>query len=239
MLDIDTPVFDRANELPRILSEDATWQPPRAQATVRGTTVRLASDGPTVEWRLAAQAARLTSNAFSGQAANDNTDWPLQKLLRAEDNAYCLALAERYRDLHDTANRPIALVGNEAENLYFVQNVDAEGNDKGAKVIKGRNALVETQPRRNLAAPVPKKWTGDWPILASIDARRELAILRAHLGFVPKILDAFEWSVVDGLTLEQIGKRLGAGSKGAKGEARARVFDGFGIVDRFWRLRAA
>jgi hypothetical protein len=88
-----------------------------------------------------------------------------------------------------------------------------------------------------MAAPVPKKWNGDWPILAAIDAKRELAIVRAKLAYVPTILDAFEWSVVDGLTLDEIGKRLGAGSKGAKGEARARVFDGFGILDRYWRAQ--
>jgi hypothetical protein len=41
------------------------------------------------------------------------------------------------------------------------------------------------------------------------------------------------------MTLAEIGSRLGAGSKGAKGEARARIFDGFEIVDRHWRSQRA
>lgn len=107
---------------------------------------------------------------------------------------------------------------------------------------------MDTAPRRIVmagsetktrAAPVPKKWNGDWPLLASIDAKRELAVLRHRLAYVAKILDAFEWAVVDSLTLAEIGARLGAGTKGAKGEARARIFDGFGIVDRFWRSQHA
>lgn len=179
--------------------------------------------------------AHYSSNFHSPQAANDNQDWPLQKLLRTERNAHCLALAERYRELHDTATNQVELVGKEADNLYIVQNVDEDGKVNGAKVVRGKKAFVDAQPSRNRAAPVPKKWNGDWPILAAIDAKRELAIIRAKLAYVPKILDAFEWSVVDSLTLEEIGKRLGAGSKGAKGEARARVFDGFEIVDRHWR----
>ncbi len=128
-------------------------------------------------------------------------------------------------------------------DLFIVRNEDKDGRDKGQKVVTGKKAIMDTTARRAVAtndetkkraASVPKKWNGDWPILAAIDAKRELAVIRAKLAYVPKILDAFEWSVVDGLTLEEIGKRLGAGSKGAKGEARARVFDGFGIVDRYW-----
>lgn len=236
LTEIDIPVFDRKTTEAPIVDKKAEWTPPR-QNSARGVAVRLDGDGPTIEWRMSAQAARITSNKYSGQAANDNQDWPLAKLLRTEGNEHCLSLAERYRDLHDTATRPTQLIGKEADNLYVVENVDEEGKSKGVKVLKGKKASVDLQPARNRAAPVPKKWQGDWPILASIDAKRELAIIRAKLAYVPKILDAFEWSVVDGLTLEEIGKRLGAGSKGAKGEARARVFDGFEIVDRHWRAQ--
>lgn len=187
--------------------------------------------------------AWYSSNFYNG-AVYDNADWPLQKLLRTERNEHCLDLAQRYRDLHDTATRPCQLIGRETDSLYVVHNQDEEGRDKGPKVVTGKKANVDTPARRSAvasdetkrrAAPVPKAWTGDWPILAAIDAKRELAYLRARLAYVPAILDAFEWSVVDGLTLEEIGKRLGAGSKGAKGEARARIFDGFGIVDRYWQ----
>ncbi len=232
----DIPVFDRRDALPAILDE-GEWSPRRTTVKVSGTTVLLSNDGPSIEWRLAAQAKRLTSNGYDGQAANDNADWPLQKLLRTEGKDYLLSLATRYADLHDTASRPTQLIGKECENLFFLENKDAEGRSKGVKVVTGKKAQVDTQPRRNMAAPVPKKWIGDWPILAAIDAKRELAILRAKLAYVPAILEAFEWSVVDGMTLDEIGKRLGAGSKGAKGEARARIFDGFGIVDRHWRAQ--
>ncbi|GLR49725.1 hypothetical protein KYK30_14290 [Shinella yambaruensis] len=235
-------VFDRRDMLPAIIDE-GEWAPRR---TVRapGVTVRLPADGPSLQWRLDAQAARLTSNRYRGQADNDNEDWPLQKLLRTEKNEACLDLAIRYRDLHDTATAPTQLVGREPTDLFEVQNRDRHGKWKGPKVVTGKRAnpampaqraAVAGEETKKRAAPVPKAWTGDWPILAAIDAKRELAFLRARLAYVPAILDAFEWSVVDGLTLEEIGKRLGAGSKGAKGEARARIFDGFGIVDRFWR----
>lgn len=233
----EIPVFDRRHTLTSIIDDHTEWMPPRATVP-RGVVVKLGEDGPTIEWRTAAQAARITSNKYSGQVANDNQDWPLAKLLRTEGNGECLALAERYRDLHDTATRPTQLVGKEADDTFhLVQRLDKDGKPKGLKVVTGKKATVDTQPSRNRAAPVPKKWNGDWPILAAIDAKLELAIIRAKLAYVPKILDAFEWSVLDSLTLEEIGKRLGAGSKGAKGEARARVFDGFEIVDRHWRAQ--
>lgn len=241
----NVPVFDRRDALPTLVDGTDDWQPTRTRIRARGVTVRLPSDGPSVERRLALHAVWASSNRYSGQAANDNQDWPLAKLLRTEKNEHCLALAERYRDLHDTAETPL-LAGREAADLYVVHNSDKEGRDKGVKVITGRKANMDTAPRRIVmagsetktrAAPVPKKWNGDWPLLASIDAKRELAVLRYRLGYVGKILDAFEWAVVDSLTLAEIGARLGAGSKGAKGEARARIFDGFGIVDRFWGQR--
>lgn len=233
----DIPVFDRCDTPTAIQLDEGAWSPGRTSVRVAGLPVFLVNDGPSIEWRLTAQAKRLSSNRFNGQAANDNEDWPLQKLLRTEKNDHCLQLANRYRDLHDTASRPTQLIGKECDNLFLVENHDEEGRPKGVKVVTGKKAQVDTQPRRNMAAPVPKKWNGDWPILAAIDAKRELAIVRAKLAYVPAILDAFEWSVVDGLTLDEIGKRLGAGSKGAKGEARARVFDGFGILDRYWRMQ--
>ncbi|MGV8939808.1 MAG: hypothetical protein ACOH2J_22045 [Allorhizobium sp.] len=233
----DTPIFDLRDEPTSIIDKATEWTPTR-QATKRGFTIHLDSDGPCIAWRTSAQAARITSNKYSGQAANDNVDWPLAKLLRTEGNGECLALAERYRDLHDAATQPTQLIGKEADDTFhLVQRLDKDGKPKGLKVVTGKKASVDSQPARNRAAPVPKKWNGDWPILDSIDAKRELAVIRAKLAYVPKIIDAFEMSVVDGLTLEETGLRLGAGSKGAKGEARARVFDGFGIVDRHWRLQ--
>lgn len=244
-LDSELPVFDRRDALPAILNK-GEWAPARTRIKTRGVAIRIAGDPrPSFVWDDAKEAERelwrrnaaatYASQWYDGQAANDNQDWPLQKLLRTEKNDHCLALAERYRALHDIAERPTALVGREPVDLYIVQNIDKDGKKKGPKVITGKKAMVDTQPSRNRAAPVPKEWTGDAALIATIDARRELAFLRGRLGYVPAILDAFEWSVVDGLTLEEIGKKLGAGSKGAKGEARARIFDGFGILDRYWR----
>jgi hypothetical protein len=256
-LEKDIPVFDRRDVLPAILDE-GEWAPRRIRIKSTGVTVRLPGDPPPKHWWAGAPdgqqeswmemwirngAAWYSSQWTSGQEANDNEDWPLQKLLRTEKNEHCLALAIRYRDLHDTATMPVQLIGREPEDLYEVQNRDKQGKWKGPKVVTGKRAnpavpaqraVASTETKRR-AAPVPKKWNGDWPILAAIDAKRDLAYLRAKLAYVPAILDAFEWSVVDGETLEEIGKRLGAGSKGAKGEARARVFDGLGIVDRYWR----
>lgn len=253
-LEKELPVFDRRDTLPAIHLDDGEWTPRRTRVK-RGDVVLMAGDPvPKIFLSVAPHdeierfrtngMAWYSSNGFNGQAANDNEDWPLQKLLRTEKNYHCLQLATRYRDLHDTASQPTQLIGKEAENLFLVENQAEEGRSKGVKVVTGKKVSVDTVPTkktpaaentRKLAVPVPKKWNGDLPILAAIDAKRELAILRYNLSYVPAILDAFEWSVVDGLTLEEVGKRLGAGSKGAKGEARARIFDGFGILDRYWR----
>ena len=256
LMEKDIPIFDRRDTPAAIDLDAGEWSPRRARMK-RGDVVLIAGDPlpkiflsvaprDEVERFRANGTAWYASNGFDGQAANDNADWPLQKLLRTEGKDYFLSLAVRYRDLHDTASRPTQLIGKECENLFFVDNQDAEGRSKGVKVVTGKKANADTAPTkktsagettRKLAAPVPKKWNGDWPILAAIDAKRELAILRAKLAYVPAILEAFEWSVVDGMTLDEIGKRLGAGSKGAKGEARARIFDGLGIVDRHWRAQ--
>ncbi|PDT09778.1 hypothetical protein [Rhizobium sp. M1] len=241
----EIPVFDRRDTLLPIVESADEWAPVRTRIRCQGEPVLQQNDGPSEEHRIRAGVAWYSSHHFRGQHANDNEDWPLAKLLRTERNDLCLALAERYRALHDAAAMPTQLIGREATNLFLVHREDESGKSKGVKVVSGRKANLDTPAKRITmagivkpnAVPVPKKWNGDEPILAAIDARRELAILRARLAYVPKILDAFEWAVCDGLTLETIGKRLGAGSKGAKGEARARIFDGFEIVDRFWRGR--
>ncbi|WLS03108.1 hypothetical protein [Shinella oryzae] len=250
----DIPVFDRRHMLPAIVDK-GEWAPRRIRIKSTGVTVRMPGDPPPskpmedlgahdLDMWIRNATAWYSSQWTSGQEANDNTDWPLQKLLRTEKNEHCLDLAIRYRDLHDTAMAPTQLIGREPEDLYDVQNRDKEGRWKGPKIVNNKRvnpavptqrAVASTEETKKRAATVPKKWNGDWPILAAIDAKRELAFIRAKLVYVPAILDAFEWSVVDGETLEEIGKRLGAGSKGAKGEARARIFDGFGIVDRYWR----
>lgn len=221
------------------------WQPVRHTA-VRGIPVRLAHDGPTIDDRLKMQAARLTSNKYRSQLANDNQDWPLKKLLNTEGNAVCLAWAERYRDLFDAATSNVQMIGKDASENVYVLHRSKEDESTGTityreeKVIKGKKSQLDTQPNRataageqtkKRAAPVPKKWQGDWPLLNKIDASYELARLRAKLG---PIIPAFEAAVIDSQTLEDIGKAHGIGNKGAAGAGRALVFLGFDVVGRFW-----
>ena len=220
----DVPVMDRREMTPALTSAPGEWTPPRVLTKIKGARVALL-DGPDVEWRLAAQAARLTSNRYSGQASNDNIDWPLAKLLKTEGLDYHMRLAERYRDLHEAATATTELRGGEPNDLYMLEDVDKNGKSHGAKKITGKKATPESAATRKvlpldgmkkLSAPVPKKWNGDWPLLARIDATRELAIVRGQLAFVPKILDAFEWAVIDGLSLADIGKRLAPAARAAR-----------------------
>ena len=242
----DLPVMDRRDLSPAIVSAQGDWSPPRIRMKVQGVHVACPGDRPvyTVDQFIAKGSAWYSSNRYSGQAANDNIDWPLGKLLKTEGLDYHLTLAERYRDMYDVAMAPFELRGTEPNDLYMLEDYDNDGKRKGVKKLTGKKANVASAPTRKvlpgdgtkrLSAPVPKKWNGDWPLIAKIDAGRDLAYLRGKLGFVPKILDAFEWAVIDGRTLAEIGKALGAGIKGGKGEARARIFDGFDIVDRYWK----
>ena len=128
----DVPVFDRRDLLPTIIDTESEWAPAH-RTERRGYPVRLEGDGPSISWRMSAQAARITSNKYSGQAANDNVDWPLAKLLRTEGNDHCLALAERYRAIEELAYRPTALIGKEADNLYMVENLDMDGKSKAQR----------------------------------------------------------------------------------------------------------
>lgn len=244
----DVPVFDRASVSTSILSRADEWNPAKTRIRLCGKPVAILDDGPTKAKRKAISEAQRTSAKCDDAARNDNDDWPLKKLLLTEKNEYCLGLAARYRDVYDKATMPTDLIGREPDGLYEVRNRDADGRDKGAKELTGKRQDVSIEPKKakatsddtkQRAAPVPKKWQGDIPLVNAIDARRELAMLRARLAYVPKILEAFEMAVIDNFTLAEIGNALGAGSKGAKGEARARIFDGFEIVDRYWQRRRA
>jgi hypothetical protein len=243
------PVFDRRDHLPD-LTEDLSqseWAPSRARVTAKGVRVAFPGDPANagIDGFIARGTAWYSSHFFSGQVANDNKDWPLEKLLNTEKNEHCLRLARRYRHLHDTATGPTQLIGTDAsENVYLVHNEDENGRHKEIKLVAGRNANVETAPTnkvsatgklKKLAAPVAKKWQGDMPLISKIDAIAELSFIRSRLAVTDNIIAAFEAAVVDGHTLDAIGRARDAGSKGAKGAARAWIFDGFQIVDRYWR----
>ncbi|WP_163269653.1 hypothetical protein [Chelativorans alearense] len=238
----DPAVFD-ACRLPIRLVEsrkDLEWSPTRTTVKLRGKQVFTAADGPDDEHRIRAQAAWCSSQRFSGQHANDNQDWPLAKLLKAEGHDHCLALAERYRDLFDAANSSVDLIGKDmADNIYLMHRTDLDEStgkllDKGAKKVAGKKARLDMHGKQS-AKPIPKKWSGDWPLLHRIDANRELALAQAALGWLREALEA---AVVGGEKLETIGRGHGARNpKGANGAGRALVFLGFQALDEFWQRR--
>lgn len=212
--------------------------------------VGLASDGPTVEWRLRANAAWQSSERYSGNVANDNKDWPLAKLLQTEGNASAMALANRYRRIWEAANAVVELAGHDAsEGIYVMHRTDLDASTgklvaKGEKRV-GRNASapsrtgLRTDPSqpRPMSKVISKAWQGDADLIAQIDARRALAGAQASLGWLK---EAFEAAVLEGATLEDIGRDHGVGNAtGAKGAGRALVFLGFQAVEECWMRRAA
>lgn len=250
----DIAVFDSGRLSTRLLErrKDLEWSPPRATAKSRGKVIFTIADGPSVEHRIRAQSAWISSSRHSGQAANDNVDWPLAKLLRAEGNDYLLRLAERYRDMWNAANMPCELVGRDlADNIYLMADIREDEStgtrkNKGVKKVKGKKARLDVPPRQALrtrseqpkgrSAAVPKKWQGDWPLLHHIDCRRDLSAAQSALG---PLREAFEAAVVGGETLEAIGRDHGVGNKaGAKGAGRALVYTGLQCLDEFWRKPA-
>ena len=244
----DPAVFDVARELPALVDEKGDWTPSKTKALPGVPVFRCGSDGPSTECRIKAQAVWTTSNRYSGQHVNDNKDWPLAKLLRAENNHHCLALAERYRAVFDAANEPCGLLGKDvADNVYIMTDLRLDAStgkmvDKGAKKVTGRKARLDDPAARSVnadpdktkkrAKPVPKRWNGDWPLLHKIDTSRELADAQAALGWLRQ---AFEAAVCGGETLEAIGREHGVGNQaGAKGAGRALVYLGLQCIDEFW-----
>jgi hypothetical protein len=247
----DAPVFDRAQELPTYLDQRGAgeWAPVK----VRGEPVfRYGSDCPSPDDFIRAGQAFYSSGKYSGQLANDNKDWPLAKLLRAENNEHCLRLAERYRDLFDAANGPHDLCGRDpGDNIYIMSRTDLNESTgdligKGVKKVTGRKARLDGPATRRVVAdpdttkkrakPIPKKWSGDWPLLHKIDAGRELAAAQTALGM---LREAFEAGCIGGETLEAIGREHGVGNKtGAKGAGRALIYLGLQCLDEFWKKPA-
>ncbi|RWE25230.1 MAG: hypothetical protein EOS41_12340 [Mesorhizobium sp.] len=244
----DTPVFDRGRELPKLVDDLSDWTPPRIRAPKGVAVFRFGLDGPSTDSRIKAGQTWYSSSRYSGQHANDNKDWPLGRLLRTENNDHCLALAERYRAMYDSANEPVELVGKDlAENIYLMSDMRLDEStgelvDKGPKKVSGKKARLDVQATRAVAADpdktkrraksIPRKWNGDWPLLHAIDCRRELSAAQSALGW---LREAFEAACVGGETLESIGRAHGVGNQaGAKGAGRALVFLGLQCLDEFW-----
>lgn len=213
------------------------WAPPRQARTV-GAPCHLPGHGPTIVHRLRAQAA--WSDAEWRPA--DNQNWPLSKVLKADGLDHALALATRYRDVHDRASAPVQLIGRDpGDDIYIARRTDLDPStgalrDKGVRRIKGG---AHPKPESDATfhgkrpKPVPKKWNGDRPLIDRLDAGDELAGLRAELSY---LLEPFEAAVVDGDTLDAVGRRLGAG-QGAGAAGRAIVLIGIGAIDQFWQRR--
>lgn len=229
---------DNDNRKP--LAEDDGWRAP-ATPSPRGKVIKLPGDGPTIEYRTLANTAWQSSRHYSGQftAANDN--WPLAKVLRRDGFDYFLTLAERYRSVYDRANVPVELIGKDpSDDIYIVQRTaldDSTGHirTKGTKRTTGtshpipEHAAIAFSGKR--PKPVAKAWNGDRPLLDRMDAADELAALRSALGV---ICEPFEAAVVEGDTLEAIGKREGTG-QGAGAAGRALVMRGFMAIDQHWQ----
>ncbi|MDQ0317361.1 hypothetical protein [Amorphus orientalis] len=215
-----------------------------------GKVVRLPNDGPSIEHRIKAQAAWVTSQKYSGQVANDNQDWPLAKLLKTEGHERHLRLAERYRRMYENARAIVELAGRDpGDDIYQARRTDLDPStgrlvDKGVRAIGpakgatgGRRLRTDPSDPWGAPKPTPKPWNGEWVVLERIDAQRALARAQAALGVLQ---DAFEAAVVGNDTLEEIGRAFGVGNKsGAKGAGRALVFLGFDAVEAHWRRERA
>lgn len=251
----DTPVFEvaeAARNLQRLEPATPDWRAPRMSSPRGVSAFRFGFDGPSDDHRIRAGSAWYTSNRYRGQHANDNQDWPLAKLLKAEGADHHLALAERYRGLWEVATMPHDLVGREIDNDLYVlgdRRLDASTGsfiDKGVKSVTGKKARLDTPATRAVVAdpgrtkkhakPVPRSWTGDWPLLHRIDCHGELEAVHQALGL---LREAFEAAVCHGETLEAIGRKHHVGNQaGAKGAGRALVMLGMRAVDEFWQRQA-
>lgn len=228
---------------------DGEWTPRRLKAGP-SVTIRLPNDGPTVEHRIYSWTSRLTSGRYSGQAANDNVDWPLAKLLRKEKRLHRLDMAERYRALHEAAHAVVELKGSDPSELAVAHRLDVDpstgalvdrgvrkvrsaANDNDAPFIQGGLRTDHRHPRP-LSKPTPKAWQGDAGLLSKLDAQKILVPAQDALG---PIVFAFEAAVVGNDTLEKIGHDHGVGnSVGAKGAGRALVMLGFQLLGQHWNV---
>lgn len=199
---------------------------------------------------------------WDGKADNDNLDFPIIKILKAESQDRFLALVMRYRRLVDDCANELRGAGI-PDDLFFAQksekldaraDVDeyvATGNLPSGEIKRKGNfqssaahhaipakqkASTDSespQQVRHAAAPVPKKWDGDNALIAYLDGKPVLAQLRAAMG---PLTSAFEEAALEAATLEDIGKRGGIGNpKGAMGAGRYAVFTALRTLDEAWQ----
>lgn len=219
---------------------------PRRQRVRRGREVYLPGDRPDPHRLAYIVQQRLLSDAAGEPRDAENDNWPLAKVLRRDGLLAELALAERYRAIHDAACMPVELVGRDPGELRVAARLDLDEStgtlrDKGVRCARGGNhpnldheplRALRTSPDQPRAAAkaAARRWQGDNPLLAKIDAQEELHLLRMELGW---LADAFESAVVDGDRLEDIGRRYGAG-QAAGGAGRALVMLGLKAMAAHW-----
>lgn len=212
------------------------------------------------------QFARIARSQYHGgftdAPANDNQAWPLLKLLRQDGKSELIAVAERYRRTHDSGQTQMMGTAN-PRDLFVVpkygkaddpdnrtrgalETSHTAGEPTGGKVQRETGQVADA--RQKAAAPNPvhrstsrvRTDNTESILVASIDARRDLARLRAALG---PLVGPFEEAVLDGETLSDIGAVRGIGQH-AGGAGKLVVMMGLEAVqaefcrmDREKRLR--
>lgn len=179
--------------------------------------------------------ARLTKRIAKRQAigdgwdgaANDNIGWPLAKALLAAGQGDLLKYAMKYRQIETSATSEVLLGGTSIGQDPVQVDQKTWVRSDGAIAYKGERQLTAakfvgdipstqkvrtTETTIKASAPVAKKWNGDAKVIDHIDDTRRLARLRAALG---PLVTPFEEAVLHGATLEEVGRKIGTGGRGA------------------------
>jgi hypothetical protein len=203
------------------------------------------------------QFARIARSQFHGgfldAPDNDNQAWPLLKSLRQDGKGELIAVAERYRRTHDSAQTQPMGTAN-PNDLFVVpkygksddpdnrtrgvlETSHTAGEPTGGKVQRETGQIADTRlkagapnPARRSTSRVRTDNTED-VLVGIIDARRDLTRLRAVLG---PLLGPFEEAVLDGETLADIGTARGIGQH-AGGAGKLVVMMGLEAVQAEFR----
>lgn len=182
-------------------------------------------------------------DGWDGKPDTESMGWPLAKALLAEGNHDLLKYAMRYRQIELSANNEAVLGGKSTAGEAIQIDQKTWVRPDGSVAYLGERKLTAAKyvgdlPHKQMtkandntmrvAAPVPKKWTGDDVVIAHMDDMGRLAVLKRALG---PLVEPFEAAVVYGATLEAVGRSIGAGSqKGASASGRAVVMMGLHVV---------
>jgi hypothetical protein len=196
---------------------------------VEADRARITEEQPLMEHR-----ARIAGHQYHGgfmpAPANDNQAWPLLAQLRKDGNDVLIPVAQRYRRLWERSRvEPLQGTNPEADIFNIVQRLaaknDPDGRTKGT--LRTRHAAGIGAGGKTKRAPDPDKradddmpnptrpgtartrsWRGEDLVVSVIDAKRDIARLRAILGIGA---EPFEEAVCLGSTLTEVGQSRGAG----------------------------